>query len=104
MRYVAEMVEYSAASTHDCLHEQLSIAREALVNCMEKLASVSEEADDLVLKVQDLEVKLLESQDTVHRLHQDQASWLKIFATLLVVLAFVSWCMMNYPKSIVVRK
>lgn len=95
------MVRYCSASTHDCLHEQLSMAREALAE-NEKLARIFQEAEameaKMVQKLQDLEVKLQESQETVQRLRQDQASWSKTFGTLVVVFAFVYWCVMNYPN------
>ena len=92
MRFVDEMLEYCSASTHDCPHEQLSMAREALVISEQKLDRMRQEYDEMqakmVLKVQDLEVKLHEADSTVQCLRQDQASWLKRMAALAVL--FVS--------------
>ena len=83
------MVLYCTASTHECLHEQLSLPREALLNSEGNLARVSQEVDALLFKIHDLEVKLQESQDIVECLRQDQASWLKTLTTLAVMFAFV---------------
>jgi len=75
MRFVDEMLEYCSASTHDCPHEQLSMAREALVISEQKLDRMRQEYDEMqakmVLKVQDLEVKLQEAESTVQCLRQD---------------------------------
>ena len=74
MRFVDEMVEYCTASTHDCLHEQLAMAREALVNSEENLDRICQESDDMhakmVLKIQDLEVKLQEAESTMRSLRR----------------------------------
>jgi len=74
---------------HECLHEQLSLPREALHNSEGNLARVFQEVDALLFKIHDLEVKLQESQDIVECLRQDQASWLKTLTTLAVMFAFV---------------
>ena len=72
MRFVDEMMENCTASTHDCLHEQLAMAHEALVNSEEKLDRIRQESDDMhakmVLKIQELEVKLREAENTVQSL------------------------------------
>jgi rubrerythrin len=64
------------------------MAREALAENEEKLARLFQEAEameaKMVQKLQDLEVKLQESQEPV--------------GILVVVFAFVYWCVMNYPN------
>ena len=52
----------------------------------------------MVLKVQDLEVKLQEAESTVQCLCQDQASWLKRMAALVVLFVFFVWCVFNSPN------
>ena len=47
MRFVDEMLEYCSASTHDCPHEQLSMAREALVISEQKLDRMRQEYDEM---------------------------------------------------------
>ena len=91
------MVLYCTASTHECLHEQLSMSREALLNSEGNLARVSQEVDALLFKIHDLEVKLQESQDIVECLRQDQASWLKRMAALAVL--FVFFCLVCVSLS-----
>jgi len=103
MRFVDEMVEYCTASTLDCLHEQLSLAREALVSNEEKLDKIRQEAEEehvkMVLKVQELEVKLQESEHKVQSLRQVQASWGKTLASFAALFVFAVWCVLNYPNQ-----
>uniref|UniRef100_A0A0A9EYD5 Uncharacterized protein n=1 Tax=Arundo donax TaxID=35708 RepID=A0A0A9EYD5_ARUDO len=55
MRYVDAMVEYCAATTHDCTHEQLDLA-------------VQEKELKLAQKVEELEEKLHQAQEVEDKL------------------------------------
>jgi hypothetical protein len=72
-----ERSQHVAGSTHDYLHEQLSLAREALVEMEKKIINLRQEYEskesEMEAIVQELEVKLLDSQAALSRCQQQQA-------------------------------